>query len=158
MVQLLLVEYLTAHLNGLKDKLFSILQEMENHQDNRGVIDPTANVLSLVEAANKRQDDLRIAEARRVDEQMELRAYYTEKLADAEAKRLDAIRLVDVGAVSLANEKAGAQAAVLAKQVSESALALSLTAGAKGVSTPLLLSIAAIAGGLISFVIQRILL
>lgn len=131
---------------------------MENHQDNRGVIDPTANVLSLVEAANKRQDDLRIAEARRVDEQMELRAYYTEKLADAEAKRLDAIRLVDVGAVSLANEKAGAQAAVLAKQVSESALALSLTAGAKGVSTPLLLSIAAIAGGLISFVIQRILL
>ena len=85
--------------------------------------DPTSNVLSLVSASMKRTDDLHQAEVRRTDdlnaltalrlsdqisaerirvnEQLALRAEYSEKLAVAEAKRIDAIRSVDVNAVAL---------------------------------------------------------
>lgn len=83
--------------------------------------DPTGNVLQLVDAANRRQDDLREAESRRVNEQMALRAEYDEKLRDAEAKRIDAIRAVDVNAVGVASERAAQQATVLANQVAASA-------------------------------------
>src|ERR1035437_9384451 len=111
-----------------------------------GAVDPTANVLALVEAAvkrlndlqdaatlriedlreldNKRIDDLRIAEARRLDEQAVLRETYHDKLALAETKRIDAIRAVDVNNVSVASERAAAQATVLANQVTISADAL----------------------------------
>ncbi len=69
--------------------------------------DPTSNVLSLVEAAvrriddmrvaeTRRTDDLREAESRRIDQQADLRAMYHEKLAVAESGRIDAIRQVDV--------------------------------------------------------------
>jgi predicted PP-loop superfamily ATPase len=96
------------------------------------VVDPTENVKLTVAAATLRQDDLREAEVRRqddlreaervrVDQQMTLRADYDAKLAVAEAKRIDAIRAVDVAAVAVANERATAQAAVLAAQVSQSA-------------------------------------
>lgn len=94
--------------------------------------DPTANVLQLVEAANLRQDDLRAAESRRLedlrvaenkrlDELAELRAIHIKELNAAEAKRIDAIRAVDVAAVLTASERAGQQASVLASQVSTSA-------------------------------------
>lgn len=99
------------------------------------MIDPTANVIALVEAAMLRQDDLRIAEARRaddlraaesrrIDEQAALRAEFAEKYAMAESKRIDAIRAVDVNAVAVANERATQQATVLATQVVSSAEAL----------------------------------
>jgi hypothetical protein len=95
-------------------------------------IDPTKNVLDLVEAAIRRVDDLRDSETRRVNEVMVMQARHTEEmavlrsvhsreLAEAEAKRIDSIRLIDTQAVSTANEKATAQAAVLATQVSASA-------------------------------------
>lgn len=98
-------------------------------------IDPTANVLALVDAAVtrindvsevnfRRIDDLRDAESRRVDERMAIVTDFTEKLREAEAKRIDAIRAVDVNAVSVANERATAQATVLANQVAASAEAL----------------------------------
>jgi hypothetical protein len=97
--------------------------------------DPSANVLSLVEAAVKRLDDLRAAEIRREDDLREqsekhvaeiqkLTADYQEKLREAEAKRIDAIRVVDVNAVSVASERAADQASVLAAQVQTSADAL----------------------------------
>lgn len=97
--------------------------------------DPTENVSALITLANERSDNLRameirriddliLAESRRVDDQIELRANYSTRLAEAEAKRIDAIRAVDVGAVAVANERATAQAAVLANQVSASAEAL----------------------------------
>lgn len=111
--------------------------------DGRAAIDPTTNVLSLVEAAVKRIDDLRIAETKRTDdlrltiieratelreaesrrltEQLVLRSEYTEKLSAAEAKRIDAIRAVDVAAVAVAAERASQQANVLATQVATSA-------------------------------------
>lgn len=85
------------------------------------VYDPTANVIALVDAAMDRQDDLREAENKRIRETAELRAEYTEKLAIAEAKRIDAIRAVDVNAVAVAAERATAQATVLANQVAASA-------------------------------------
>ena len=99
------------------------------------VIDPTANVLSLVEAAVKRLDDMLSAETRRQNDLREQSEKYAadtarlvmefqEKLREAEAKRIDAMRVVDVNAVSVERERAGAQAAVLASQVQASAEAL----------------------------------
>lgn len=100
-----------------------------NHPD---YIDPTANVIILVDLAVKRLDDLREAEirrmndvrlvdGRRIDEQLATHAMYEDKLALAEQKRLDAIRSVDVAAVSTAADRASAQAQVLANNVSTSA-------------------------------------
>lgn len=99
------------------------------------VVDPTANVIALTEAANVRQDDLRnaesrrvdelrAAESRRIDEQARLRAEYADKLTTAEAKRIDAIRAVDVNAVAVASQRQADQATVLASQVVQSAEAL----------------------------------
>lgn len=103
-----------------------------NVKDSKAVVDPTRNVLDLVEAAVKRIDDLRDAETRRVDEKIEtekahtselmaLRANHANDLREAEAKRIDAIRVVDVNAVGATNERATAQAAVLASQVATTA-------------------------------------
>lgn len=97
--------------------------------------DPSANVLSLVDAAVRRLDDLRAAETRRQDdlrvqsdrhaaEVARLTSDFQEKLRDAEAKRIDAIRAVDVNAVSVASVRAADQATVLASQVQVSADAL----------------------------------
>jgi hypothetical protein len=102
--------------------------------DSKGgaAVDPTRNVLDLVEAAVKRIDDLmneKFARIRenvkeeviRIDSIVALRAEYQEKLALAESKRIDAIRTVDVAAVGIASERAAQQATVLANQVSASA-------------------------------------
>jgi hypothetical protein len=96
------------------------------------VIDPTFNVLQLVSAAMTRQDDLRRAnrrefkavikaERRRINEQMRIRAQYERWLIKAEAKRIDAIRSVDVNAVTVAASRAQDQATVLANQLASSA-------------------------------------
>ena len=61
------------------------------------------------------------SEVRRIDEKITMHAEYEEKLTLAEQKRLDAIRSVDVAAVSTASERAILQAQVLAKNVTESA-------------------------------------
>jgi hypothetical protein len=99
------------------------------------LIDPTANVLSLVKAETQRQDDLRACELRRQDDLRNQGAMYEGKLAIAESKRLDALagqeaRRIDAllsaaaNNVALASQKADAQAATLAAQVSSSAEAL----------------------------------
>lgn len=95
-------------------------------------VDPTRNVLDLVQAAVNRLDDLRAAETKRVDEKiklekshvrelMKLRETHAENLREAEAKRIDAIRLVDVNALTSANERAASQASIVATQVSNTA-------------------------------------
>jgi hypothetical protein len=103
------------------------------------VLDPTKNVLDLVDAANlrqddlrkaefKRQDDLRIAEFRRQDdlrsaesrhlrEVAGLRAEYQAELRRAETERINAVREVDVQAVQRAAEVQAAQQQTLANQV-----------------------------------------
>jgi hypothetical protein len=97
------------------------------------VIDPTENVKALNEAANKRQDDLRAAEeklnelrSQHLQEIMTLRTDYENQLRVAEAKRIDAIRLVDTTAVAVQNERAVATATTLAKTVQDSAQVLSV--------------------------------
>jgi hypothetical protein len=85
-----------------------------------GTSDPTGNVRAMVGDAVDRLDELREAETRRVNEMTALRDKFQDKLDAAEAKRIDAIRAVDVAAVTVANDKATAQAAVLARQVTES--------------------------------------
>jgi hypothetical protein len=85
------------------------------------VADPTANVLALVDAAERRLDDLRIAESRRVDEKLAMVISHAKELREAEAKRIDAIRAVDVNAVSVDRERSAAAATVLATQVATSA-------------------------------------
>jgi hypothetical protein len=90
--------------------------------------DPTENVYALVDAAMRRQDDLRVqdaiharemreADTRRIDEKAELRAAYEDKLRQAESARIDAIRAVDVGAVNRAAEVSATAAAALAAQL-----------------------------------------
>lgn len=90
--------------------------------------DPTANVIATIEARDRRQDDLREAEARHVRELLSardslfaLRAEYDALLREAESKRIDAIRAVDVGAVNRAAEVSATQATTLAAQVATSA-------------------------------------
>jgi len=67
------------------------------------VIDPTANVIALNDAATKRQDDLRAAHQRYVDAQIahvkeigELRASHAKEIRQLETERLNSIRSVDV--------------------------------------------------------------
>ena len=85
------------------------------------VIDPTQNVLDLVDAAIRRQDDLRESESRHIREVARLRAEHAEDLRKAETARIDAIRAVDVGAVNRAAEVSAQQATTLAVQVAQSA-------------------------------------
>lgn len=117
------------------------------------LVDPSENVKALSDAAAKRQDDLRAAFERsiaqqlkdlevindlrftlnkelreastaRIDAEMKLRAEFSLQLSIAEAKRIDAIRAVDVNAVAVASQRASDQATVLATQVAQSAEAL----------------------------------
>lgn len=92
------------------------------------VVDPTENVKALTEAANLRQDDLReasdkfnLSQIDHVKEIQDLHMQYKQLLSIAEAKRIDAIRAVDVNAVAIASERATQQAAVLADSVTRSA-------------------------------------
>ena len=94
----------------------------------RAVIDPTANVLLLVAAETRRQDDLRESENARLRDQVHaqeresaLRAAHALELRTAESERLDAIRGVDQAAVQASTLVAETRATVLATQVALSA-------------------------------------
>jgi hypothetical protein len=93
-------------------------------RNNEPVIDPSKNVLDLVEAAIQRQDDLRSSESVHLREIMALRSEFTKELRLAEADRINAIRAVDVAAVQHAAEVQSAQAQILATQVATQAEAL----------------------------------
>jgi len=84
-------------------------------------IDPTKNVLDRIDIEMRRQDDLREMADRHTQYIIELRALHYEELRDLEAKRIDAIRAVDVGAVNRAAEVAATQANVLAAQLQATA-------------------------------------
>jgi hypothetical protein len=77
-------------------------------------IDPTKNVLNLVDAAVHRLDDLREMEARHLAEMVGIRSHYEGQLRNAESARIDAIRAVDVAAVQQAALVQEARAAALA--------------------------------------------
>jgi hypothetical protein len=88
------------------------------------VPDPTANVLALVSAANRRQDDLREAESSHVREVAAIRAQHTKEMREAEAARLDAIREVDRAAVQESANVLASQATALAATVNTAAEAM----------------------------------
>jgi hypothetical protein len=97
----------------------------------RPVLDPTKNVLDLVEAAITRLDDLNEAyrnryemEFRNLVDRMDRETRYTSELRKAEAERINAIRSVDVQALQQATSAAEIRATALATQVSQSAEAM----------------------------------
>ena len=81
------------------------------------VVDPTENVRELVEAAIKRQDDLRERDQRHAKELAALTRDYEAELRKAETNRIDAIRLVDTGNVARTAETNAAAASALAAQL-----------------------------------------
>jgi hypothetical protein len=87
----------------------------------RPVIDPTKNVLDLVAAETKRQDDLRDMAHRYTEQIASLRAEHANDLRKAESQRIDAIRAVDVAAVSSAAQVGENRATALAGQVATQA-------------------------------------
>lgn len=106
------------------------------------VVDPTANVIALNEAANKRQDDLRMAAKELADAKIahqkeisdlralhqnamaELREQHQDRMAEAEAGRLNSIRQVDREEVVKTAGSANTAIAALAKQTSDLATTL----------------------------------
>lgn len=95
---------------------------VDRHGDD--IIDPTKNVEKLVEAAIERQDDLREGDKAHVRELIKLRAEYDRELREAETKRIDAIRQVDVQAGIRSAEVQTTREATLAASVAESAAAM----------------------------------
>jgi len=98
------------------------------------VIDPTANVLALVEAANRRQDDLREMNNARIDAELrnqemiaDLRAKHQEALDALEAKRLDAVRNVDQLAAKTEADRSAQATAALAANSNNTAVTLRST-------------------------------
>ncbi len=96
------------------------------------VIDPTPNVKDLSEAANRRQDDLRVLTKELIDSQLHyiqqlqqlradhakeidtIRDVHSKELSGKESDRLDKIRQVDVSAVSTADNRSQAAIQALA--------------------------------------------
>lgn len=104
-------------------------------------IDPTTNVRGLVDEAVRRQDDLRKSDHDHMRETVRMQAAfeetmritvqkYQEKLDNAESKRIDAIRQVDVSAVAAAAAVQETRANTLAGQVALSADAMRATVAA----------------------------
>lgn len=83
--------------------------------------DPTKNVESLVQAAMKRQDDLRESESQHIREVLRVRAEYDDKLRQAEADRINAIQARSDLTVQRAAEVQQDQANTLANQVATTA-------------------------------------
>jgi hypothetical protein len=77
-----------------------------------------------LDAAVKRQDDLREQGAQHRRELDEILATHGKEIREAEAARIDAIRAVDVGAVAAAAAVSATQATTLAAQVASSAEAM----------------------------------
>ena len=135
--------------------------------DSRPVVtnpDPTENVRQLV-----------IAESRRLDERVThveavgaLRSHYEDMLRNAESRRLDAIRAVDVSAVSVAADRAAQTAATLAATVQASAEALRAQVeaikqasakgeGRSGISNQVVAILAGVVGAILAVVAERML-
>jgi hypothetical protein len=126
------------------DRIAQLLQDLQNKPP---VIDPTANVLKLVEQAIHEQNSIRVLDRYwqdKLDEQKEIYetklADATEKLAlaekergdalrEAEARRIDAQRAEDKAAVATALSSAQTETKTLAAQTETAARTLAATAG-----------------------------
>jgi hypothetical protein len=92
-------------------------------------IDPTANVLSLVAAAIKRQDDLREQAEKYRDKLAEAESRRVDANALAESRRIDALLQDARNAVALATARAEGTATALAERVDAAAKALAQGSG-----------------------------
>ena len=82
-------------------------------------------VQDLGEQRSKYDRELLKVDADRLDAEARLRAEFSAAIAATEKTRVDSIRLVDTSAVAIANERATATAASLAKNAQDSAQVLS---------------------------------
>lgn len=106
------------------------------------VIDPTKNVLDLVDASERRIDDL-MAAAEKLSavkhqhsrDLIELNAQHARELREAETKRLDAIRAVDTAAAAALANQVASSASTLRELVATTAEAAARAAA--GVYNPL---------------------
>jgi hypothetical protein len=119
-------------------------------------IGPTANVLQLVEAAMQRQDDLRSAEFRRIDdlfmqerrhraEMRELTNTQLEARLVAEKERVNALLSASAAATALDRTRAELTASALAERVETSARTLSAQVDATAKAAESAVAAAAIA-------------
>lgn len=93
-------------------------------------VDPTRNVLDLVEAAVRRLDDIAELRAEYDIRISALHDRYEDKLQRKEAERIDAIRAVDVSNVQRAADVVATQAETLRKQVTDTATAFAVSLSA----------------------------
>jgi len=97
--------------------------------------DPTHGTRLLVDTAVANATLLFTSENKRLGDALETHIKYTRQLSQVETERINELRRVDVAAVFLANDRAAAQALVLATQVQASAETLralvATTAGAQ---------------------------
>ena len=96
--------------------------QQENLENRRQ--DPSANVLQLVGNAVKYLEDLHRQGMEAYNERLQAAISTSQRERAAETERINALRAVDVQAVSIANDRAIKQAEVLATQVAQSAEAL----------------------------------
>jgi len=108
----------------------------------RAVIDPTANVLQLVDAAVRRLDDLRASDNTWLQKLNTMRDAHAMELREAESARIDAVRAIDVGAVQQASQVAATAASTLAAQVATSAETLRTQVAAAASAATIALSAA----------------
>ncbi len=119
--------------------------KVERTQAPLATIDPTANVLEALRLATNRQDDLRKAAVRRLDDMRKQEAYFNRKLAAKETARIDAVNLAERtridaviadirNSVVIASKEAAATAGTLATQVATTAEALRSRSETRGQS------------------------
>lgn len=120
---------------GVAELLVLLKEIRETNGGQPAPIDPTANVLKLVEQAMLRQDDLRLAEAKRRDdlfvseqrhraEVRELTYASLEARLTAEKERVNALLQAQQAAVALDRTRAELTASALAERVDTSAKTL----------------------------------
>lgn len=135
-------------------------------------------LLKLIDSEVRRLDDLRVqrstyrdrlddAETRRVDEQIDIRSKHRDVLDRMESLHIGALRAADISAAGLANERAVTQATIIAGQLKAIADSLNdrlvrLEAsqyerqGRAALSTPIIVGIATVSGGVLGFLIQLV--
>jgi len=111
----------------------------------RPIPDPTKNVLDLVAADARRQDEIRALDRAHQRELQELQRYYEEKLRLAEEKRNDANRQGDLKLTD-----------VLSDRVRQLEKVQNEGAGKIGTITPVIFAIGSLAGMIIAYLFQKL--
>lgn len=133
--------------NGEYQEIIARLTSLQESGAKAPAIDPTANVLALVAAESRRQDNLRDLTDKCAHELNDVRLKAAEDLRLAESKRIDALMLAEsrrfdalldaaADAVKLASTRAELTATALAERVDASAktLAQSVVASAEALA------------------------